>query len=580
MHPNEALAEQIRSALGSANVRTIPRPGGGIIRSIDFAPRSVRFTIPAAVALSSVAPPEAPAENVEAAPTENAAPAPEALEITREAPGPHNERGRLTADRLRGIALDERSISRMIEGVASSTSVDAYGTEMSREALESMAIQCRAGTLAYLPRHNYGLFGKSVEWDEVIGRVVDARVDRAEVVAPYDPAADQYAMTIRISLGDDPMCDKLLNRIAAGDPIGQSIGGWFLSMEVHENEEGEILRAIVRDVELDHVAATRRPANPDSDRLGIAAMRSLLDGIRGLSVRANDEDVGDGAKVTTKPVRKRIEADCAVVEYEDTRVSVSFDSTASDDAILAAGRSALAGNLGPELSRVVSLLGSSGNTRASEVDDPSGAAYAPNVSDARGSATDDNHTTAAAGDQSGPQEPAMPTSEEIRAIIEGAIAPMAARLDAIEARAAAPAAAPTPVPTPAAAPAVDPLAVAEARAQEAERALAVHLRSQGRAVRGVPGGVATAGDGVRESRLVTLARQDAPTLVRTIEALTDGKLDDLALDDTGTDDARSGAANRNRFQIQREIAAAINAAVADGVVSTLDDRSALGAGWR
>ena len=67
------------------------------------------------------------------------------------------------------------------------------------------------------------------------------------------------------------MSEKLMRRIGRGESIGQSIGGWFTQLQVVQNDDGEVERVIVQGVELDHLAITRSPANPDS--VGIVNLR-------------------------------------------------------------------------------------------------------------------------------------------------------------------------------------------------------------------------------------------------------------------------------------------------------------------
>jgi hypothetical protein len=79
---------------------------------------------------------------------------------------------------------------------------------------------------------------------------------------------------------DHPLTAELLRRVDRGDKIGQSIGGWFTEIRLIADEDGEVGRVIVEEVELDHLAATRSPANPDSwittlrDKV-VAAFRSI-----------------------------------------------------------------------------------------------------------------------------------------------------------------------------------------------------------------------------------------------------------------------------------------------------------------
>lgn len=149
--------------------------------------------------------------------------------------------------------------TRVIEGVASSTGIDSYGTEMSLAALERMRDQFRAG-IAYAPTH------ARREWNEVIGRTIDAQLDQVEGVANAADADEaQYILTVRSRIKQNTADGaKLAQSLEDEDPIGQSIGGWFLKLRIHENEEGEITRVIVDDVLLDHLAATRSPSNGDS----------------------------------------------------------------------------------------------------------------------------------------------------------------------------------------------------------------------------------------------------------------------------------------------------------------------------
>ena len=125
-----------------------------------------------------------------------------------------------------------------------------------------------------LPRHNNG-FGRPVEWDEVLGRTIKADVERADVVGAAENLEAQYILRVTSQLyTDDSVATKLLERLDMGQQVGQSIGGWFLSVRVITNSDDEVERVIVDDVELDHLALTRAPANPDSN--GLYTLRSRL----------------------------------------------------------------------------------------------------------------------------------------------------------------------------------------------------------------------------------------------------------------------------------------------------------------
>jgi len=155
-----------------------------------------------------------------------------------------------------------------IEGVASSTSVDSYGTEMSYDALLGMQDQMQRG-IPLLPRHSSRENGQMAEWDEVIGRTYEADIRQDAVSSPVDREDKQYILLVHSRLyGEDKISRELVKRLRRGEPIGQSIGGWFNDMEIQENTDGEIERVIIKSVILDHLAITRAPANPDS--IGLA----------------------------------------------------------------------------------------------------------------------------------------------------------------------------------------------------------------------------------------------------------------------------------------------------------------------
>lgn len=156
-------------------------------------------------------------------------------------------------------------------GTASSTSVDWYGTEMDRNALESMSRQFSAG-VSLTPRHNS--WYEAVEWDEVIGMTTSGVVRASNVANPADPSEQGYCLDIEATLF--PKEEKAMNlhrRLKAKQPIGLSIGGWFTDVRFVTDEEDDVERMIILAVTLDHLAVTRSPANPDSS--GLRLLRSL-----------------------------------------------------------------------------------------------------------------------------------------------------------------------------------------------------------------------------------------------------------------------------------------------------------------
>jgi len=163
-----------------------------------------------------------------------------------------------------------------VVGIASSTSVDSYGTEMSLQGLETMAVQFERG-VPLTPRHN-GDQG-AVEWDEVIGETYKGAIERVGAVAEAaDDSEDGYVLRVWSKLYDtEPKAKALARRLESKQPIGMSIGGWFVDCRMVTGDDEEVERIIIDNVVLDHLAITRRPANPDS--VGLDLARSLGDAI-------------------------------------------------------------------------------------------------------------------------------------------------------------------------------------------------------------------------------------------------------------------------------------------------------------
>ena len=174
---------------------------------------------------------------------------------------------------------EEKMEKYYIEGIASSTSIDSHGTEMARTALQKMSTQIRSG-IPILPSHASHNANGIGEWDEVIGRTIGSDIiPERNVKNAADKAEQQYLLKVRSVLyKDEPKTKALLRRLERGEPIGQSIGGWFENVEVVE-EDGKIQRVIVNDVTLDHIAITRAPSNPDSINLMTLSIRSELENL-------------------------------------------------------------------------------------------------------------------------------------------------------------------------------------------------------------------------------------------------------------------------------------------------------------
>lgn len=184
------------------------------------------------------------------------------LKVVREAP---KATGAAVREAAPGV-VETASGPVLLEGYASSTSVDWHGTEMTREALDSMARQMAAG-VPYVPSHY------DDEWEQVMGRTVEARVEHGTIVREGGTGAqaDGYRLAVRVELyPEHPRSQQLMQAVKRGQVVGMSIGGWFTDAEVETNENDEVERIYIKAVELDHLAVTRRPSNPDSWIAGLA----------------------------------------------------------------------------------------------------------------------------------------------------------------------------------------------------------------------------------------------------------------------------------------------------------------------
>lgn len=171
----------------------------------------------------------------------------------------------------------------VVRGVSSSTSRDFFDTEMSLTALEMMRVQMQAG-IPFVPRHRLGMF-TAVEWDMIIGTTVDARVIHVdEVLNAFDPEEQQFLLETDSRLipvdadadlsqltDAEKLVFDLRKRILRGEVIGQSIGGWFTLLRFIHDDEDELIRVIILAVDLDHLALTRGPANPDANKVSLRA---------------------------------------------------------------------------------------------------------------------------------------------------------------------------------------------------------------------------------------------------------------------------------------------------------------------
>ncbi len=222
----------------------------------------------------------------------------------------------------------------VVEGIASSTSVDFYGTEMSAEALAVMSKQMTRG-IPLLPRHQSLSGGGTAEWDEVIGRTLEAEIVPRAVDAPAEASEPQYVLKATSVLYDEePLAQSLRRRLERGEPIGQSIGGWFTNVRVIQNDDGDISRVIVDEVELDHLAITRAPANPDSR--GLYTLRSRAEEFARSLCKGDSDSLSTRDEEDAPDYRKADDEDqsCSTCEYiEDDNQCVKHDFQTDSDMV-------------------------------------------------------------------------------------------------------------------------------------------------------------------------------------------------------------------------------------------------------
>lgn len=411
---------------------------------------------------------------------------------------------------------DDREILDRIEGPASSTSVDWYGTRMALPALEDMASQFRSG-VDYLPRHHSWM--SSVEWYDVMGRTVDARIERAQVAepAPNDGVGDGWILYCSTDLyADSEYSPKMLSRIRAGHPPGQSIGGWFTQISVTYDDDGCVIYPIeVLGVQLDHLASVRSPANPDSDKVWLAVQRKL--GELGQTLRpapAPGENRSPEPPVAPDPAPQTVPAPetelgtpvVVAVPPGELPVALSTDLLASID-------------FNEVLRHLVPPSTSSGQGASAPIPEP------------RSSGRLEISTMT-------PEQLAELMKRSIGDALSAALAPISERLTALEARGSTAAADPTPAaPSPVAAQPAETSAerVMRERAEAAERRIAaLEAEPQRQAARGVPN-PAPAQTGGNGPQIPDFARVGRAGDLRTI-APTAARIVARAGDEVGTDE--------------------------------------------
>lgn len=252
--------DQILAAVREAAAKS--GPGQHVL---TFAERAVPFQVPVALARDAVRAASAPSTRAEGD------------------PAGEGEEGQDDMEATSAPVERDGAMSFTCSGTASSTSVDWYGTEMSRPCLDDMASQFKAGVGVFVGHG--GFFGEGIEWDAEIGVTFGAEVEVADVA---QPATGERGAVCKVEMRfeyDAQSSSKvrdavrgLAQRLAKKRPLGLSIGGWFRDVTYLTDEDGELARIIINKVDLDHLATTRRPANPDCLDMAMLG-RAVRDGL-------------------------------------------------------------------------------------------------------------------------------------------------------------------------------------------------------------------------------------------------------------------------------------------------------------
>ncbi len=277
-----------------------------------------------------------------------------------------------------GVRAKEANLPSMVEGIASSTSRDYYGTEFSIRGLESMQRQFARG-VPLVPAHRKGgMFGDAMDWDDTIGTTKDAKITQAQVANPAVVGEVGYTLSVTSELDlEEARATSLARRLNRGQAIGQSIGGWFVEVRVITNDEDEVERIIIDDVELDHLAITRMPANPDAK--GLVGLRTKMTELFSTpKTEVVDALRAAGATVTESPATEPAADDrgkttttvydpgtgpqvhpsgCSLsVTEEANRVRIEFPVDASDEDVRGGAAAILRGEHGEPAKRAIEIV--------------------------------------------------------------------------------------------------------------------------------------------------------------------------------------------------------------------------------
>ena len=135
---------------------------------------------------------------------------------------------------------------RFVEGIASSTDKDLHGDKMAPSAIKTMAESLKLHVINLNSEHD-------TSWQSELGELIELDVTK------------ENQLRIKARLNEMSKATDLWYALTdLNKKLGLSIGGFVKEYEMEKDESGDETRwmRVYKDIELDHIAVTSRPANP------------------------------------------------------------------------------------------------------------------------------------------------------------------------------------------------------------------------------------------------------------------------------------------------------------------------------
>jgi phage head maturation protease len=135
---------------------------------------------------------------------------------------------------------------RFVEGLASGTEKDLHGDKMAPSAIQSMADSLKLHVINLNDEHN-------TSWQSELGEITQLNV------------TEKDNLVIEAKLNEMSKANDLWYALTKNNKkLGLSIGGYVKEYEMEKDESGDNPKwiRVYKDIELDHIAVTSRPAYP------------------------------------------------------------------------------------------------------------------------------------------------------------------------------------------------------------------------------------------------------------------------------------------------------------------------------